>query len=100
MYVDLKLAKQHLRVEEDFTDDDDLIESKIEEAEALLEKDLCKDLKSFEREDGTLPPPLRQCILLALGSWYANAENDAPVRMYQISLSYDYIIGLYRDPQL
>lgn len=61
-YVELQLAKKHLNVEESFTEDDEYIECLIEAAEAVVEKDICEELKALSGEDGkSLPAPLRQC---------------------------------------
>ena len=62
-YVELQLAKKHLNVEESFTEDDEYIKGLIEAAEAVVEKDICEELKTLSGEDGkSLPAPLRQCF--------------------------------------
>lgn len=48
-YVELQLAKKHLNVEESFTEDDEYIKGLIEAAEAVVEKDICEELKALVR---------------------------------------------------
>ena len=64
-YVDLQLAKRHLNVEQEFTDDDEYISGLIEAAEVVVSKDICMELDTLVEEGGKdIPAPLRQCILL------------------------------------
>ena len=97
-YVGLQLAKKHLNVEESFTEDDEYIKGLIEAAEAVVEKDICEELKTLSGEDGkSLPAPLRQCILLMVGQYYANREPVAFAQSSQVPLSYSHLVSLYRN---
>lgn len=96
-YVDLSLAKKHLNVEEVYTDDDDYINSLVEAAEAVVEKDICEKLEALEDEGGNIPAPLRQCILLMVGQFYANREPVAFAQSSEVPLSYKYLVQLYRN---
>lgn len=97
-YVDLQLAKRHLNVEEFFTEDDEYLGELIEAAEAVVEKDICEDLSTLAEENsGKLPAPLRQCILLMVGQFYANREPVAFAQSAEIPLSYSYLVSLYRN---
>lgn len=96
--VDLQLAKRHLNVEESFVDDDDYIKGLIEAAEAVVEKDICEKLSTLaEGEEGKIPAPLRQCILLMVGQFYANREPVAFAELSEVPLSYDHLVSLYRN---
>ena len=86
-HIDLQLAKRHLNVEESFTEDDEYIKGLIEAAEAVVEKE----------NEGKLPSPLRQCILLMVGQFYANREPVAFVQSAEIPLSYSHLVSLYRN---
>lgn len=97
-YVDLQQAKRHLNVEEAFTEDDEYIGGLIEAAEAVVSKDVCEDLDILAQENaGTLPAPLRQCVLLMVGQLYANREPVAFAQSAEVPLSYSYLISLYRN---
>lgn len=97
-HIDLQLVKRHLNVEESFTEDDEYIKELIEAAEAVVEKDICEELSELEKENGgKLPSPLRQCILLMVGQFYANREPVAFAQSAEIPLSYSHLVSLYRN---
>lgn len=97
-YVDLQLAKRHLNVEESFMEDDEYIGGLIEAAETVVEKDICEDLSTLVEENGgKLPAPLRQCILLMVGQFYANREPVAFAQSAEVPLSYSHLVSLYRN---
>lgn len=100
MFVDLELAKNHLNVEQGFTDDDRYITQLIEVAEAVVSKDLCKNLEDLQDDNGVIPAPISQCVLLMVGHAYENREPVAYAQVNEVPLSYRHIIDLYRDPQL
>ena len=86
-YINLEDAKQHLRV--DFADDDAYIMSILSAAEATIESEIGDPpnpkedeegepiigLRALEDEDGNLPGPVRQAILLKLGDFYNSRED-------------------------
>lgn len=97
-YVDLQLAKRHLNVEESFVEDDEYIGGLIEAAEAVVEKDVCDKLDILAQENGgKLPAPLRHCILLMVGQFYANREPVAFAQSAEVPLSYSHLVSLYRN---
>lgn len=97
-YIELQQAKHHLNVEQEFTEDDEYIENLIEVAEAVVSKDICEDLKTLEEENtGKIPAPLRQCILLMVGQFYANREPVAFAQSSKVPLSYEHLVSLYRN---
>lgn len=96
-YIDLKTAKKHLIIEDDFTDDDEYIAMLIEVAEKTVSEEICEDLKDLEDEGGKIPPPLLYAICLQIGDYYAHREmiNFGP-SMNLIPV-YKRLIGLYRN---
>ena len=94
-YVDLQLAKRHLNVEQEFTDDDEYISGLIE---VVVSKDICVELDTLVEEGGKdIPAPLRQCILLMVGQFYANREPVAFAQTSEVPLSYSHLVALYRN---
>lgn len=97
-YVDLQLAKRHLNVEQEFTDDDEYISGLIEAAEVVVSKDICVELDTLVEEGGKdIPASLRQCILLMVGQFYANREPVAFAQTSEVPLSYSHLVALYRN---
>lgn len=97
-YVDLQQVKKHLNVEESFIEDDEYIDELIEAAETVVEKDICVKLSTLaEENEGKLPAPLRQCIRLMVGQFYANREPVAFAQSAEVPLSYSHLVSLYRN---
>lgn len=96
-YIDLKLAKKHLIVDESFTDDDVYIETLIEAAEKTVSMDVCENFKDIEDENGKIPAPLRHAILLQVGDYYAHRETVSFGSTLREIPSYQKIISLYRN---
>ena len=63
-YVTLELAKNHLSVEPDFTDDDTYIENLVKVAEVRVAKELCVSPKELATLDGGVEPPAPQIRLI------------------------------------
>lgn len=79
-------------------EDDEYISGLIEAAETVVEKDICEDLSILAEENaGKLPAPLRQCILLMVGQFYANREPVAFAQSAEVPLSYSHLVSLYRN---
>ena len=97
MYIYLEDAKKHLNVDKDFQDDDMYIASLIEVAEKVVERDIDTRLGDLEDEDGDIPSPLKQAMLLLIGNFYANRESVAYANMVNVPYSYQYLIDLYKN---
>jgi uncharacterized phage protein (predicted DNA packaging) len=97
MYIYLEDCKKHLNVDKDFLDDDMYIASLIEVAEKVVEKDIDTRLADLEDEDGDIPSPLKQAMLLLIGNFYANRESVAYTNMVKVPYSYQYLIDLYKN---
>ena len=97
MYIQLDLAKKHLNIEEDFTEDDEYILSLIEVAESAVRVHINEDFASIaEKNGGCLPPPILQAILLMIGNLYTNRE-PLGTNQQELPLSYQYLIDLYKN---
>lgn len=97
MYVDLALAKEHLRIEPEYTGQDRLILQYIAQAELMVELDIHEDLSTFEDGEGKLPKPLEGAILLLMATYYNSEGNIAFGVIKQELPMYDHIISKYRN---
>lgn len=97
-YFSLERAKQHLNLEPDFVDDDELILQYIDAAEltVLLEVN-ATSFEELETEPGKLPAPLQQAILLLLGTFYGSRESIVYGVIMQQVPAYKHLIHLYRN---
>ena len=97
MYIPLSLAKKHLNVEQDFTEDDEYIAGLIEAAEQAVRVHVNEDFDVIaEKNGGCLPTPLFQAILLQVGNWYQNREIVGS-KTVALPFNYQYLIDLYRN---
>ena len=97
MYIQLDLAKKHLNIEEDFTEDDEYILSLIEVAESAVRVHINEDFASIaEKNGGCLPPPILQAVLLMIGNMYQNREPIG-TKNQALPYNYQYLIDLYRN---
>ena len=97
MYIQLDLAKKHLNIEEDFTEDDEYILSLIEVAESAVRVHVNEDFASIaEKNGGCLPPPILQAVLLMIGNMYQN-RDPIGTKNQALPFNYQYLIDLYRN---
>lgn len=97
MYIQLDLAKKHLNIEEDFTEDDEYILSLIEVAESAVRVHINEDFASIaEKNGGCLPPPILQAALLMIGNMYQNREPIG-TKNQALPFNYQYLIDLYKN---
>ena len=97
MFIPLDLAKKHLNIEEDFTEDDEYILGLISMAQEAVRVHVNEDFEVLaENNGGCLPTPLVQAALLMIGQMYQNRE-PLGTRDKALPLSYEYLINLYRN---
>lgn len=98
-YLDLETIKRHLNVEQEFTDDDALIEAYADAAEERVAKELCTTTDGLAGlgEGGTLPAPLKQAILLLVGAYYAYREEVTDAQTRPLEQGARHLMSLYRD---
>lgn len=100
MYVTLDEAKKHLNVEQEYTEDDNYIETLIDVAEAKVAKELCvkvEELATIEECSELIPHPIKQAILLNIGMYYANREEVTYTQSKPLEQGSRYLLALYRD---
>lgn len=97
MYIDLKLAKQHLNLEPDYVEEDEYILQLIDASEAAVRVHINDDLGKIARcNGGLLPAPITQAMLLMLGHLYQNREIVGN-KVQVLPQSYAYLLELYRN---
>jgi uncharacterized phage protein (predicted DNA packaging) len=97
MYIQLDLAKKHLNIEDDFTEDDEYILSLIEVAESSVRVHINEDFVDIaEKNGGELPPPILHAALLMIGNLYQNREVIGNKNL-ALPYNYQYLIDLYKN---
>lgn len=94
MYVTLEEAKKHLNIDTDFTDDNTYIQSLINVAENVVQKNIDVELSDLGE---TLPTPLKQAMLLLIGNYYANRESVTFGAATPLPHAYEYLIALFKN---
>lgn len=97
MLLDLCTIKNHLNLDEDFIDDDAYILSLAEVAQTIVEKHIDCKFDDILGEDGEIPSPLLQAMLLMVGNLYMNREPVALVSTIEIPYTYKYLLSLYKN---
>lgn len=97
MFLDLYVIKKHLNIDEDFTDDDNYIIGLSEVAEQIVQKHIDCKFDDIVEEDGSLPMPLLQAMLLMIGNLYQNRESVSYANAIEIPFAYDYLLSLYKN---
>ena len=97
-YLKLELIKKHLNMDESFHDDDSYLEALGDVVEEITEKHIDVSLKKLTADNnGKIPTPLKQAMLLLLATYYSNRENIAFASSSEIPLSYSYLLSLYQN---
>jgi hypothetical protein len=96
-YTTLELAKQHLNLESDFTDDDALIQQYINAAELVMHADVGASEEELVARYGVIPAPLQVAVLLLVGTFYTARETIAFGAIMQKVPTYDILVSKFRD---
>ena len=97
MYISLDLAKKHLNIDADFTEDDEYILGLIQAAEEAVKVHINDDLETIaEKNGGCVPAPIIQAMLLQIGAMYQNREIVG-TKTSELPFSYLYLIRLYQN---
>ena len=85
-------------MDESFHDDDSYLEALGDVVEEVTEKHIDVSLNNLTADNnGKIPTPLKQAMLLLCGSYYSNRENVAFASSAEIPLSYSYLLSLYQN---
>lgn len=94
--IPLELAKKHLNLDEDYTEDDEYILGLLAAAKGAVEKALNASLDRLASENGgEVPMAIIQAILLMVGNWYQNREITGS-KVAALPYNFEYLINLYR----
>ena len=97
LHIDLETIKKHLNLDDDYTDDDNYLEHLEGVAEQVVEKHIDKTLEEIIAEEGEVPKPLLQAMLLIIGNFYDNRESVAYNQVVEVPKTLEYILNMYRD---
>ena len=92
MYVELEDIKRHLNV--DFNEDDNLITSMIETAEASVEKNIGAPLADIAIE-GELPADLKHALRIMAASFYEYREGLTYGKIQSVVFSLSHLLAPY-----
>lgn len=97
MYLQLYQIKKQLNIDESFHDDDEYLCDLAKVAENAIQRHIDMDLSLLEDEEGALPMPLVQAMLLMVGTFYAKRESIAFAATVEVPLAYEYLLSLYKN---
>lgn len=97
MYLQLYQVKKHLNINEDFHDDDEYLVDLISVTQNVVQKHIDRELSELADDEGNIPSPLRQAMLLLIGTYYASRESVAFVSANPLPHAYDYLIALFKN---
>lgn len=94
--IPLELAKKHLNLDEDYTEDDEYILGLLAAAKGAVEMALNASLDRLAEENGgEVPMAIIQAILLMVGNLYQNREITGS-KTAALPYNFEYLINLYR----
>lgn len=94
-YLGLEEVKRQLNIDADYHEEDEYLMSLAEVAQRAVENHLDCPLERFEDEDGQIEPPIRQAMLLEVGTLYQNRESVSFSQGYAIPHSFEYLLQPY-----
>lgn len=97
MYLQLYQIKKHLNIDDQFHDDDEYLVDLAMVAENAVQRHIDRQLSDLENDEGMLPMPLIQAMLLMVGSFYAKRESIAFAATTEVPLAYEYLLSLYKN---
>lgn len=94
--IPLELAKKHLNLDEDYTEDDEYILGLVAAAKGAVEMALNASLDRLASENGgEVPMAIIQAILLMVGNLYQNREITGS-KTVALPYNFEYLINLYK----
>ena len=97
MYLQLYQLKKQLNIDTEFHDDDEYLCDLAMVAENAVQRHIDRPLSDYENDEGMLPMPLIQAMLLMVGTFYAKRESIAFAASQEVPLAYEYLLSLYKN---
>lgn len=97
MYLQLYQIKKHLNIDDDFRDDDEYLMDLASVAENIVQIHIDRQLSDLEADDGSIPQPLIQAMLLFIGNMYVKREGIVFGSASEVPQSYGYLLDLFRN---
>lgn len=97
MYLQLYQLKKQLNIDTEFHDDDEYLCDLAMVAENAVQRHIDRPLSEYENDEGMLPMPLIQAMLLMVGTFYAKRESIAFAASQEVPLAYEYLLSLYKN---
>lgn len=95
--LNLKRAKDHLNIENEFTDDDEYIQSLINVSYDVVNKHINNSIEDVVNENGDIPTPLEHAMLLMIGNLYQNREIASFANATRLPYNYEYLLNFYKN---
>ncbi|QSW37516.1 head-tail connector protein [Leclercia pneumoniae] len=103
MLLTLKEIKRQLRLEEDYSDEDSLLEAFSKAVQARTETylnrklyDAVSDIPADDPDGLVLPDDIRLGMLLLVTHFYENRSSVTEVEKTEMPQSYTWLVGPYR----
>ena len=94
--IPLELAKKHLNLDDDYTEDDEYILGLVAAAKGAVEMALNASLDRLAEENGgEVPMAIIQAILLMVGNFYQNREITGS-KVAALPYNFEYLVNLYK----
>lgn len=94
--VSLELFKKHVRAD-DFSDDDEYLQSLLDTAEAHIIRETHRSVEELcELSGGDFPCPLNQAIMLLAAHWYNQREAVSTTQMHAVPMGVQSLVKPYR----
>jgi len=94
-WLTLELIKKQCRIEQDFTDEDDILEMYGESAEKTVLDVINRDYTEVIEQWGEVPKPLVHASLLLVSQSYQHREPSSVQNLYTVPYAFDMKVKPY-----
>lgn len=97
VYLPLDLIKSQLNIDEWYDDEDAYLEHLCYVAQMQVELHLGYSLAEILNDNGLLPKPIEQAILLFIGHLYNNREATSEMTIKNVPLAFEYLLQFFKN---
>ena len=94
-WLTLERIKQQCRIEQDFTDEDDVLEEYGESAEETVLNTLNRTYEDIVEVYGKIPAPIRHASLMLVDVSYQHRSQVSGQNMYLVPYTFDLLLKPY-----